>query len=97
MSSNFAQRSSHEDCANLIYYQKFGDIVWISPHNCKLLGSSISIEFSDAIGIANSHNVKDTIKSRANTLTIFIPNFKQFLSITIHDHITSISKLPLHQ
>jgi hypothetical protein len=97
MSSNFAQRSSHEDSANLIYYQKFGDIVRICPHNCKLLGSSISIEFSNAIGVANSHNIKDAIKSRANTLTIFIPNLEQFLSITIHDHITSISKLPLHQ
>jgi hypothetical protein len=97
MCSNFAQRSSHKDSANFIANQKLCDIVWVSPHHSKLLRSSVTIKFSDAVWITNSHNIEDTIESRADTFAILIPDFEQFLPFTVHDHAASISKHTLNE
>jgi hypothetical protein len=97
MSPNFTKRSSHEDSSNFIYDQKFCNIIWISPHNSEFLSSPISIKFGDTIGIAHSHDIKHTVKGRTDTFTIFIPNFKQFLTLAVHNHTASISKHSLDE
>lgn len=76
MGTDFSKRSTHKDRANFIYNKEFRDIIRISPHNSKLLRSSVSIKFGYAIRIADCHDIKDAIKSGADAFTILIPNFK---------------------
>lgn len=97
MGSDLAQGSSHEDCAYFVYDQEFCDVVGVGPHDGELLGSSVTVEFSDAIRIANSHDIKHAIESRTDTLTILIPHLEQLLPLAIHDHTTSIRKHPLDE
>jgi hypothetical protein len=61
------------------------------------LTSSISVEFSNAIWITHSHDIEYTIKSRANTFAIFIPDLEKFLTLAVHYHTTAISKNTLNK
>lgn len=64
MCSYFSQGSAHEDGSNFIYNQKFSDVVRIGPHHCKLLTSLVTIKLSDAVWIANGHDVEHAIEGR---------------------------------
>lgn len=97
MCSYLTQGSPHKYSSNLITNQKLGDVVRVSPHYSKLLCSPVTIKLSDAVRIANRHNIKDTIESRTDTLTILIPDFEKLLPFTVHDHTTSIGKNTLHE
>lgn len=74
--SNFSKRSSHKYGSNFINDKEFSYIVWISPHYSELLGASITIEFSNTIRIAECHDIKHTIESRADAFTVFVPNLE---------------------
>lgn len=74
--SNLSKRSSHKYGSNFIYDKEFSYIVWVSPHYSELLGASITIEFSNTIRIAKCHDIENTIESRADAFTVFIPNLK---------------------
>lgn len=64
MRSNFSQGSAHEDGSNFIHNQKLSDVVGICPHHCKLLASLVTVKLSDAVWIADCHDVEHAVKSR---------------------------------
>ena len=74
--SYFAQGSTHKDGSNFIYNQKFCDVVWIGPHHCELLASLVAVKLSDAVWVADSHDVKHTIESRTQAFAVFVPDFE---------------------
>lgn len=74
--SDFAQGSTHEDCSNFIHNQKLGDVVWVGPHHCELLASLIAVKLSDAVWVADSHDVEYAIEGRTQAFAVFVPDFE---------------------
>lgn len=92
MSSDFPRGGPHEDSANFIDNQYFGDVVRISPHDSKFLCSPFPVELGDRLRVANSHDIEDTIKSSRDAFCTFIPNLKDFTPLTGHNRGTAVAK-----
>lgn len=74
--SYLAQGSAHEDGPNFIHYQKLSDVVGIGPHHCKLLASLVAIKLSDAVWVADGHDVEHTVEGRTQAFAVFVPDFE---------------------
>ena len=92
MSSDFAHRRSHENSTNFIDNEELSDVVGVGPHHRKLLSSPFSVEFSDAVGVANGSDVEDWVEAGANALAVLAGKLEQFMALAGHDHSTTVAE-----
>lgn len=94
--SDFAQRSAHKDCSELVDDQDFSNVEGVSPENAELLGSSFPIELSEIFCIADNHHIKDTVICSTYCFRFLFPHFEDLSALTVHHLARSIRVLTEH-
>lgn len=97
MSPDFSSRCPHKDCSDFIDNKQFSDIVWVCPHDSELLRSSLPVKLGNWLRIADSHDIKDTIKYSSDAFASFVPNLKYFITIACHHGCATIPKDTLQE
>jgi len=94
--SDFAQRSAHKDCSELVDDQDFSNVEGVSPENAELLGSSFPIELSEIFCIADNHHIKDTVICSTDCFRLLFPHFEDLSALTVHHLARSVRVLAEH-
>jgi hypothetical protein len=95
--ADFTEGGAHEDGADLVYYQQFGDVVGVGPHYCEFLSAPLPIELGDRLRVADCHNVEDAVIGCADAFVAFVPYLEYLGALVGHHHRAPVPEHPQHE